>query len=70
MASGEAGRFGYFMLQARADAGWSGNPTVRGVIENLATGERWPFESAEEAAARLVSWSRASRSTAVHPRDA
>ncbi len=68
MAAAEDGRFGYFVVQARADAGWSGAATVRGVIENLATGERWAFESAAEMAALVVAWGHPSRPTSAPSR--
>ncbi|MFN0179135.1 MAG: hypothetical protein ACKVZ0_10065 [Gemmatimonadales bacterium] len=52
-------RWGYFMLQARSDSpDREGGVVVRGVVENLVTGEKQRFESAAEIAALLSRWVR------------
>ena len=48
-------RFGYFVLQARAKT--TGDAMeVRGVVENLATGEKRAFQTADEMARLLDEW--------------
>ena len=46
-------RFGCFVLQVSTE----GLGDVAGVLENLATGEKQPFASAADLAARLREWS-------------
>ncbi|MFN0178938.1 MAG: hypothetical protein ACKVZ0_09060 [Gemmatimonadales bacterium] len=51
-------RFGYFVVQARAEAGSDRPPVLAGVVENLATGEKWRFATPEELIDHLVGWAR------------
>ena len=46
-----AARYGYFVLQTRADRGG-----VSGVLENLTTGEKRRFESSQELMALVHRW--------------
>jgi hypothetical protein len=50
------GRYGYFALQARCDPKPVVSGRVSGVLENLATGEKWRFESARELGELLDDW--------------
>lgn len=51
-------RYGFFALQVRAGPGWARDAEVSGVIENLATGEKWRFQSTTELGELLAAWSR------------
>jgi hypothetical protein len=53
--SGAIARFGYFVLQTRTERQ---GETIRiaGVVENLATGEKQRFESADDLARVLREW--------------
>ena len=50
-------RFGYFLLQARLDLA-AGVPTWSGVMEDLSSGRKWAFQSAEDLGAVLRDWAR------------
>lgn len=47
--------YGYFVLQVRATRSASGL-ALRGVLENLGTGEKWPFEGSNEMARLIEEW--------------
>lgn len=47
--------YGYFVLQIRATRGADGLE-LSGVLENLGTGEKWPFEGTEEMARLIEEW--------------
>jgi hypothetical protein len=51
-------RYGFFAVQARADAISCRDGEVTGVIENLTTGEKWRFESTTKLGELLTAWSR------------
>jgi hypothetical protein len=48
-------RYGYFVLQANAVA-TGGSPELRGVMEDLSTGEKREFSSAAEVARVMDTW--------------
>jgi hypothetical protein len=49
--------YGYFVLQARATRGPEGIE-LTGVLENLGTGEKQPFEGREELVRMIEAWER------------
>lgn len=50
-------RHGYFILQARAET-VGAELQLTGVVENLATGGKWAFESPTELTDLLMQWGR------------
>ena len=48
-------RHGYFVLQARAESIGT-DLALTGVVENLATGDKWRFATAEELTHLLRRW--------------
>jgi hypothetical protein len=56
-SSGEATRFGYFVVQAKAGNG-SHDGGFSGVLENLGTGEKQVFQSSDGLVRLLEEWSR------------
>jgi hypothetical protein len=51
--------YGYFVLQARATRGPEGIE-LTGVLENLGTGEKQPFEGRDQLAQMIEQWGRQS----------
>ncbi len=57
---GATTRFGYFVLQTRTE--WQeGTLRIAGVVENLASGEKQSFESADDLARVLREWGSVNR---------
>lgn len=48
-------RHGYFVLQARAESIGT-DLALTGVVENLATGDKWKFRTADELGSLLRQW--------------
>lgn len=48
-------RYGYFVLQARVIRE-PGDPQISGILENLSTGEKHPFEGCDALARLLEAW--------------
>ena len=48
-------RHGYFVLQTRAET-VGGSIQLTGVVENLATGDKWTFHDVSELSGLLTQW--------------